>query len=166
MRHRVKGKKLRRSVSHRKATIKALTTSLFRYKRIKTTVAKAKETRVFAERLITKAKVDNFNNRRYVGRYIKEKDAVLELFNEIGPKVVERNGGYTRVVKLGNRLGDSAELAILELVDFGEVSDKEPKETKAEKVETVEEKEEVVSEEKVEDAEVTEEVEDKKKDEK
>ncbi len=118
MRHRVKGNKLGRTYSHRLATLKSLATSLILHKKIKTTVAKAKEAKVFIEPLITKAKVDSVANRRYVARFIKDKEALKMLFGEVREKVLERNGGYLRVVKLGSRRGDGADLAILELVDY------------------------------------------------
>ena len=117
MRHRVKGRKLGRTASHRKATLNALATALFRHKKIKTTLAKAKEARSFSEVLITKAKTDTVHSRREVARFIKDKDIVKELFNEIAVKAANRPGGYTRVVKLGNRVGDAAEMAIVEIVD-------------------------------------------------
>lgn len=118
MRHRVKGNKLGRTYSHRLATLKSLATSLILHKKIKTTVAKAKEAKVFIEPLITKAKVDSVANRRYVARFIKDKEALKMLFGEVREKVLDRKGGYLRVVKLGSRRGDGADLAILELVDY------------------------------------------------
>ena len=121
MRHRVKGRKLNRTQSHRKALMKALASSLFRHKRIKTTLAKAKEARSFAEILITKARRNDLHSRRQVISALQDKEAANELFGDIIDKVGERPGGYTRVVKLGNRKGDAAEMAILELVDYNEV---------------------------------------------
>ncbi len=118
MRHRVKGNKLGRTYSHRLATLKSLATSLIVHKKIKTTVAKAKEARTFIEPLITKAKVDSVANRRLIARFVNDKDAVKELFGEIRDKVLDRKGGYLRIVKLGHRLGDAAEMAILEFVDY------------------------------------------------
>ena len=127
MRHRKSGRKLKRTASHRKATLNALATALFRNKRIRTTVAKAKEARMFVEPIITRAKnavagetaeVKNVHARRMVSRIIKDRDVLQELFNEIAPKVANRTGGYTRVIKLGQRLGDAAEVAVLELVDY------------------------------------------------
>ncbi|MEI7811407.1 MAG: 50S ribosomal protein L17 [Ignavibacteria bacterium] len=120
MRHNNKGRKLGRTASHRRATLKALATALLKYKRIRTTVAKAKEARTFAESLITKAKQDTVHARRHIAMFINDKDVVKELFSEIIPKIGERPGGYTRIVKLGQRYGDAAELAILELVDYNE----------------------------------------------
>jgi len=128
MRHRVEGRKLKRTASHRKALLQALTTSLLRHKRIRTTEAKAKEASRFAEAIITRAKRAHLaesggaqadvHARRVVARDIHDADVVKELFSEIAPKVATRPGGYTRVVKLGQRLGDGARIAILELVDY------------------------------------------------
>ncbi len=127
MRHRKSGRKLKRTASHRKATLNALATALFRNKRIRTTVAKAKEARMFVEPIITRAKnavagetaeVKNVHARRMVSRIIKDRDVLQELFNEIAPKVANRAGGYTRIIKFGQRLGDAAEVAMLELVDY------------------------------------------------
>ena len=131
MNHSVKGRKLGRTASHRAALLNALTTSLLKYKRIKTTEAKAKETRTFVEKLITKAKRNNLHVRRQVLSLINDKDVVHELFSEIIPKIGERPGGYTRVVKLGNRNGDAAAMAILELVDYNDVANKKAEEQKA-----------------------------------
>lgn len=137
MRHRVKGRKLGRTASHRAALLRSLATSLFRHKRIKTTIAKAKEARGYAESLITKAKKNDLHARRVISEVIKDRKVLKELFDEIVPKVGDRPGGYTRVVRLGRRLGDAAELAILELVDFNEVANetaaeqKEKREAKA-----------------------------------
>jgi len=126
MRHRKSGRKLKRTASHRKATLNALCTSLLRNKRIRTTVAKAKETRMVVEKLITRAKnalsvtenAKNIHARRQVARYIKDRAVVKELFTEIAQKVGSRPGGYTRIVKLGQRYGDAAEVALIELVDY------------------------------------------------
>ena len=131
MRHSVKGRKLGRTASHRAALLNALTTSLLKYKRIKTTEAKAKEARTFVEKLITKAKKNDLHVRRQVLSFIHDKDVVKELFSEIIPKIGERPGGYTRVVKLGNRNGDAAAMAILELVDYNDVANKKAEENKA-----------------------------------
>ncbi|MCW8805164.1 MAG: 50S ribosomal protein L17 [Ignavibacteriaceae bacterium] len=121
MRHNVKGRKLGRTASHRKATLNSLVTSLLKYKRIKTTLAKAKETRGFAEKLVTKARKGDLHAKKQVMEVIKDKEVVKELFSEILPKIGDRPGGYTRVVKLGYRMGDAAQMAILELVDYNEV---------------------------------------------
>jgi large subunit ribosomal protein L17 len=128
MRHAVKGRKLGRTTSHRKSTLNSLATSLFRYKKIRTTVAKAKEARIFAEKLITKARKNDLAARRHIARFIKDRDVIKELFGDIVAKVGERSGGYTRVVKLGARKGDGADLAILELVDYNEGTIKAAKE--------------------------------------
>lgn len=148
MRHRKSGRKLKRTASHRKATLIALATALIRNKKIKTTVAKAKETRMFVEKILTRAKnavategeKKNIHARRLVARYIKDRSVIKELFGEIAQKIASRPGGYTRVVKLGQRQGDGAEVAILELIDYntGEVpakakQDKEKKKKEKEK---------------------------------
>ncbi len=137
MRHNVKGRKLGRTASHRKATLNSLMTSLLKHKRIKTTLAKAKETRGFAEKLVTKARKGDLHAKKLVMEIIKDKEVVKELFSDIIPKIGERPGGYTRVVKLGHREGDAAQMAILELVDYNEVvtaraeQQKEKREAKA-----------------------------------
>jgi large subunit ribosomal protein L17 len=127
MRHRKSGRKLGRTNSHRKATLIALTTALLRHKKIKTTVARAKETRMVVEKIITRAKnavagetaeKKNTHARRIVARYIKDREVISELFGTIAAKVAGRPGGYTRVTKLGQRFGDGAEVAVIELVDF------------------------------------------------
>ena len=128
MRHNNSGRKLKRTSSHRKATLAALCTAVIVHKRIKTTVAKAKETRMFVEKIITRAKnavametapdKKNISARREVFAALRNRAAVTTLFTDIASKVATRPGGYTRVVKLGRRLGDGAELAVLELVDF------------------------------------------------
>ncbi|MDO8550195.1 MAG: 50S ribosomal protein L17 [Ignavibacteria bacterium] len=133
MRHRVRGRKLSRTESHRKALLKALAVSLFKYKRIKTTLAKAKEARSFAETLITKARRNSLHSRRQVISALQDKNAANELFSEIVQKVGDRPGGYTRVVKLGNRKGDAADMAILELVDYNEVMRAKEEEKKEQK---------------------------------
>lgn len=129
MRHKVKGRKLGRSTPHRKATMQALSVALIKNQRIKTTVAKAKELRRYIEPIITTAKVDSTHNRRKAFAFLQDKEAVTELFDTVGPAAKDRPGGYTRVLKLGFRLGDSAEMAMIELVDFNDV----PPELKADK---------------------------------
>ncbi len=130
MRHKVKGRKLSRTSAHRKATLRALAVGLITSKdktrinntnRIVTTVAKAKELRRFIEPLITRSKEDNLLNRRMVFAALQHKDAVKRLFAEIGPQSVDRPGGYTRVIKLGFRQGDGADMAMIELVDFNDI---------------------------------------------
>ena len=121
MRHRLKKNKLNRTTSHRKAMLKNMVASLFEHKQIKTTHAKAKEARKLAERLITFAKKGDLAARRRVLRFIPNKALVRELFDEIAPVYSERNGGYTRVLKLGYREGDGADMSVLELVDFTKI---------------------------------------------
>jgi len=135
MRHRKSGRKLGRTASHRKATLSALSTAVLRHKKIMTTVAKAKETRMVVEKIITRAKnavaegsvVKGVAARREVYRFIKDREVIKELFTEIAVKVANRPGGYTRVVKLGQRHGDGAEVAILELVDYNTGVDEKPR---------------------------------------
>lgn len=120
MRHGKKVNHLGRTKSHRSALLSNMAVSLIKSKRITTTVAKAKELRKYAEPLITKSKNDTTHSRRVVFSYLQDKEAVTELFTTISEKVAERNGGYTRIIKLGTRLGDNAEMALIELVDFNE----------------------------------------------
>ncbi len=121
MRHRKKGKKIGRTSSHRKRTLQALSNALIENKRITTTVAKAKALRPFVEPLITRAKEDTQHNRRQVFRHLQSNDAIEELFGEVSERVGNRPGGYTRIIKLGQRSGDGAELAMVELVDYNDV---------------------------------------------
>ena len=121
MRHRKGFNHLGRKSAHRKATLSNMACSLIEHKRINTTVAKAKALRSFVEPLITKSKTDSTHSRRTVFSYLKNKVAVAELFREIAPKVADRPGGYTRIIKTGFRLGDAAEMCMIELVDFNEV---------------------------------------------
>jgi large subunit ribosomal protein L17 len=121
MRHRKAQRKLGRTASHRKALLENLTATLFVHKHIRTTLAKAKEVRGVAERLITFAKSGTLADRRQVLRAIPDKKIVKSLFTELAPTYQNRNGGYTRFIKLGRRRGDGAEMAILELVGFEEV---------------------------------------------
>ena len=116
MRHRKKGRNLSRSPSHRRALLRNMATSLFRHGRITTTTAKAKELRPYAERLITLAKRGDLHARRLVARRIADREVLGKLFDDIGPRYVERPGGYTRILKLGNRRGDAADMALIELV--------------------------------------------------
>ena len=117
MRHRKKGRALSRTGSHKKATMRNMATSLFLHERIETTTAKAKELRPFAERLITLGKRGDLHARRLAGRLIADRQVLGKLFDDIGPRFTERPGGYTRILKLGNRRGDAAEMALIELVD-------------------------------------------------
>ena len=111
---------LGRTSSHRKAMLSNMATSLILHKRITTTTAKAKALRTFVEPLITKSKEDSTHSRRVVFGYLKDKTAVAELFREVSPKVAERQGGYTRILKIGNRIGDNADMCVMELVDYNE----------------------------------------------
>lgn len=169
MRHGKKVNHLGRTDSHRKAMLANMATSLIKHKRITTTLAKAKALRTYVEPLITKSKSDTTHSRRTVFSYLKDKDAVTILFREISEKVATRPGGYTRIIKLENRLGDNAEMAFIELVDYNEVygntAKTEKKSTrrrgtakkKAETAETVEVVEEVKAEEAAPEAPATEE---------
>jgi len=129
MRHRKSFNKLNRTASHRKATLSNLATQLFTHKKIRTTRAKAKAVRPLAERLITFAKQGTVHARRQVLKTVRDRQVVKELFDEIAPVYASRNGGYTRIVKVGQRMGDGAEVAYLELVDYEGVR-KEKKEKK------------------------------------
>ena len=120
MRHGKKFNHLGRTASHRAALLSNMASSLILHKRIETTVAKAKELRKYVEPLITKSKDDSTNNRRVVFAYLQNKESVKELFGIVSEKVANRPGGYTRIIKLGNRLGDNAEICFIELVDFNE----------------------------------------------
>ncbi|WP_298780716.1 50S ribosomal protein L17 [uncultured Polaribacter sp.] len=131
MRHGKKINHLGRKTAHRKAMLANMACSLIEHKRINTTVAKAKALRVFVEPLITKSKADTTHNRRIVFSYLRDKYAVTELFKEISQKVADRPGGYLRIIKLGNRQGDNAPMAMVELVDYNEIYN--PKGTKAKK---------------------------------
>lgn len=135
MRHNYSGRKLKRTASHRRALLANLATSLFEHKRLVTTVAKAKELRPFAENLITRAKHayaaekngtvagTDVHNRRMVGRFIRNKAVLQELFDTIAPLIVDRSGGYTRITKLGQRRGDNSPEAMIELVDWSNPQD-------------------------------------------
>jgi large subunit ribosomal protein L17 len=116
MRHRIKGKQLSRTASHKKAMLANMATSLFRHDRVVTTQAKAKELRPYAERLITLARRGDLHARRLVERRLKDKDVTHRLFAEIGKRFAARPGGYTRIIKLGHRVGDGADTARIELV--------------------------------------------------
>ncbi|MCC6818825.1 MAG: 50S ribosomal protein L17 [Bacteroidia bacterium] len=124
MRHGNKVNKLGRTASHRRALMANLTISLIKRKRITTTLAKAKALRVYAEPILTKAKNDSTHSRRIVFSYLRDKESIQELFGPIAEKIASRPGGYTRILKLGNRMGDNSEMAMIELVDFNEYTDK------------------------------------------
>jgi large subunit ribosomal protein L17 len=121
MRHQVKGGKLGRTASHKKATMRSLCIALLTHNRIVTTLPKAKELRRYVEPLITRGKEDTMHNRREAFSFLQDNKTVSKLFDEIGPKVGDRPGGYTRVVRVGLRVGDSAERAVIELVDYNDI---------------------------------------------
>lgn len=127
MRHNNKINKLGRTASHRQAMLSNMACSLITHKRIRTTVAKAKVLRTYVEPLITKAKDDTTSSRREVFKYLKDKKVVTELFQEVSTKIGDRPGGYTRIIKIGTRDGDSAEMCFIELVDYNENMVKEAK---------------------------------------
>jgi large subunit ribosomal protein L17 len=118
MKHKRGFNPLERMAAHRKAMVRNMITSLFNKERIKTTKAKALEVRRFAEKLITRAKVDSVHNRRVVSSRLYDEGVVAKLFTDIGPRMKDRNGGYTRILKLGPRYGDASEIVLLELVDY------------------------------------------------
>ncbi len=130
MRHGKKVNHLSRQAGHRKSMLANMACSLIEHKRINTTVAKAKALKQFVEPLVTKSKEDTTHNRRIVFTYLRNKYAVTELFREVAAKVGDRPGGYTRIIKLGNRLGDNADMAMIELVDFNELYNGGKKEVK------------------------------------
>jgi len=121
MRHGNRNNSLSRTASHRSAMLSNMACSLIEHKRINTTLAKAKVLRKFVEPILTKSKTDSTHSRRLVFSELKSKDAVSELFRDVAPKIANREGGYTRIIKLGNRLGDAAEMCMIELVDFNEL---------------------------------------------
>lgn len=121
MRHQVKGSKLGRTSAHKKATMRSLCISLITHNRIVTTLAKAKELRRYVEPLINRAKEDSMHNRRQVFSFLQDNFSTSRLFDEIGPKVGDRPGGFTRVIRIGYRIGDSADRAVIELVDYNDV---------------------------------------------
>jgi large subunit ribosomal protein L17 len=121
MRHGKKLNHLGRKSAHRKAMLSNMANSLIEHKRITTTVAKAKALRVFVEPILTKSKTDSTHSRRVVFGYLQIKEVVTELFRDIAPKIADRPGGYTRIIRTGNRLGDNAEMCMIELVDFNEL---------------------------------------------
>ncbi len=130
MRHGKKFNHLSRQTAHRKSMLANMACSLIEHKRINTTVAKAKALKQFVEPLITKSKADTTHNRRIVFSYLRSKYAVTDLFRDVAAKVGDRPGGYTRIIKVGNRLGDNADMAMIELVDFNELYNGGKKEVK------------------------------------
>lgn len=133
MRHGKKFNHLGRQKGHRKALLQNLANALIAHKRITTTLAKAKALRVFVEPILTKSKNSSTHSQRVVFSYLQQKETVAELFNNIAPKIAERPGGYTRIIKLGSRLGDAAEMAMIELVDYNDNLLKETKSTTGKK---------------------------------
>jgi large subunit ribosomal protein L17 len=131
MRHNKKFNHLSRTKAHRDALLANMTISLIMHKRIFTTLAKAKALRVYAEPLINRAKEDTMANRRLVFSYLQNKEAIKELFNDVAQKIADRPGGYTRILKTGNRLGDNAKTCFIELVDYNEAMLKDKKDAKA-----------------------------------
>jgi large subunit ribosomal protein L17 len=125
MRHGKKNNHLSRKKGHRKSLLSNMACSLIEHKSISTTLAKAKALRVYVEPLLTKSKTDSTHSRRTVFSYLQNKEVVSELFRDVAPKIATRNGGYTRIIRTGYRLGDNAEMCMIELVDFNEVYTKE-----------------------------------------
>ena len=140
MNHRTGFNPLSRTTAHRRAMSRNMVTSLFRFERITTTQAKAKEIRKAAEKLITRGKVDSVHNRRTAAKFIQDEKILNKLFTEIGPRMKDRNGGYTRILKLGFRQGDAADVVILELVDYKLPSSEDAAPAKAKKAEKAEAK--------------------------
>ena len=130
MRHGKKFNHLSRKSAHRKAMLSNMACSLIEHKRISTTVAKAKALKKYVEPLVNRSKDDSTHSRRVCFRYLASKDAVTELFREVGPKVANREGGYTRIIRTGNRLGDHADMCLIELVDFNDLYGNEAKKKK------------------------------------
>ena len=146
MNHKIGFNPLSRTSAHRRAMLRNMVASLFKYERITTTKAKAAEARRYAEKLITRAKVDTVHNRRTAAKFIADERILNKLFTELGPRMKERNGGYTRDLKMGFRQGDAAEMVILELVDYklpepdsDKNEKKSTKKAKAEKAEAAKE---------------------------
>ena len=135
MNHRNGFNPLSRTTAHRRAMSRNMVTSLFRFERITTTSAKAKEVRRAAEKLITRSKVDSVHNRRIAAKYIQDEKILNKLFTELGPRMKERNGGYTRILKIGFRQGDAADMVILELVDYKLPTEEDKDAAKAKKAE-------------------------------
>ena len=148
MRHNKKGTHLGRTTSHKKALMKNMVSSLFEHKSIKTTHAKAKEARRYAEKLIKYAKKGALHHKRLAFKFLQNKEAVKVLFDEIGPACADRPGGYTRIIKLSFRQGDAAEISILELIDLASSSASESSKTKTKKDKTADTKKEKETEEK------------------
>ena len=135
MRNKTGFNPLSRTAAHQRAMARNMVTSLFRFERITTTSAKAKEVRRAAEKLITRSKVDSVHNRRIAAKYIQDEKILNKLFTELGPRMKERNGGYTRILKIGFRQGDAADMVILELVDYKLPAEEDKDAAKAKKAE-------------------------------
>jgi len=148
MRHNVRGRKLNRTASHRRALFSNLTAQLFEHKQIVTTLPKAKEARKFAEKMITLGKKGDLNSLRQALKFLRLKQAVFTLFNDIAPNYKKRPGGYTRVLKLGLRKGDAAETAVLQLVEYDDATEVPAKTKKVEAAEEKKSKESEVKEDK------------------
>lgn len=133
MRHRVSGRKLGRSPAHRKALFRNQLASLVKEERIKTTLHKAKELRPIAEKVVTQGKKDTLHARRQVNRWLPERELVKKVFDDIAPRFQDRPGGYTRIIKLGPRRGDGAEMAVIEFVELGEGEPEPEKKKKGKK---------------------------------
>jgi large subunit ribosomal protein L17 len=142
MRHGVHGRKLKRTSAHKKALLRNMATSLLKHKRIHTTLAKAKELREYVEPIITKARKGDLHNQRLIMDAIKDKEVVKELLSEIVTTIGDRKGGYTRIVRIGNRRGDGAEAAMIELVDYNAVMNEKAKENHENKQKAKDAKEE------------------------
>lgn len=140
MRNKTGFNPLSRTAAHQRAMSRNMVTSLFRFERITTTKAKAKEVRKAVEKLITRSKVDSVHNRRTAAKFIQDEKILNKLFTEIGPRMKDRNGGYTRILKLGFRQGDAADVVILELVDYKLPSSEDEAPAKAKKADKAEEK--------------------------
>ncbi|MBB5227044.1 50S ribosomal protein L17 [Treponema ruminis] len=140
MRNKTGFNPLSRTAAHQRAMSRNMVTSLFRFERITTTKAKAKEVRKAAEKLITRSKVDSVHNRRTAAKFIQDEKILNKLFTEIGPRMKDRNGGYTRILKLGFRQGDAADVVILELVDYKLPSSEDEAPAKAKKADKEEKK--------------------------
>jgi len=130
MRHQVRGRKLGRSPAHRRALFRNQLASLVREERIKTTLHKAKELRPIAEKVVTQGKRDTLHARRLVNRWLPERDLVKKVFDDLAPRFQERAGGYTRIIKLGPRQGDGAEMALIEFVELAEIEPEPDKKKK------------------------------------
>ena len=143
MRHRNKGNHLSRTASHKNALMRNLAVQVFEQKEIRTTLAKAKELRRYVERLITYGKKGTLHHRRLAFQFLQNKQAVTTLFNEIAPLYESRSGGYTRIIKLGNRLGDNAKISVFQLVGFEKVQTKEEKKKKKKETEAPKKEEEL-----------------------